>query len=189
MGLFRAKQGIRYRYTMRFIFVVVMAMCVFFAWLGIKVRDIEQQRIAASWWRHEGAYVSFEMGQVTTIQPFGERILGGDLRKLEKFPYLKMLFLQDMVIDDTALSHIARSKNLEWLVLSDRHVSDNVMPAISNLQKLQYLFLDGTQITERGVAHLSTMQHLKYVNLKRTQVADDAIKKLRGALPNTEIDF
>jgi hypothetical protein len=177
-----------HRYSLRILFVLVTVVCLSLTWYASRLRIREQQRIRAEWWEKRGAYVSFERGMVTSIQPFGPGISGNDLSKLGDFPEIRMLFLQDIAVDDAALSHLPQLKNLEWLVLSDRQVSDEVAPKIAKLSSLHHLFLDGTQITDAALASIATMRTLKYVNLKATHATDAGIEKLRRELPTAEIE-
>lgn len=178
----------RFRFSMKSLLLVVFVACMLFAWQGVRIRNIEKQRAAAAWWQQRGTYVTFEKNQVVSIQPYGDGISASDMDKLTLFPNLRMLFLQDMKLDDTALPQVTRLKRLEWLVLTDRDVTDNSISFISQLPNLRNLFLDGTQVTNGALPYLLKMEDLEYLNLQRTRVSNEAITKLRLALPKTKID-
>jgi hypothetical protein len=179
----------RFRFNVRSLLLALIVICGLLGWLGLRLQSIERQRIAAEWWEQHGAYVSSEYGQVTSIQPYGARISAEDFSKLEKFPHLKMLFLQDLAVEDSAIARIGQLRTLEWLVLTDRHITDEALKSISNLHNLRNLFLGGTQITDKGAAQLSELKRLEYLNLERTKVSERVIAELRRALPDAKIDY
>ena len=51
------------------------------------------------------------------------------------------------------------------------------------------LDLGDTDITDEGLAHLKGLTNLKSLNLRGTDVSDEAVDKLREALPNCRIAF
>ena len=104
-----------FRFNLKSLLVLTLFLCVLFACVGIRFKEIERQRSIAAGFQAKGTHVTFVRGNVVTIQPFGD-VSDDDLALLKYFPHLKMLFLQDSHLGDSALRHTQGLKSLEWLV-------------------------------------------------------------------------
>jgi tetratricopeptide (TPR) repeat protein len=101
--------------------------------------------------------------------------------------------LIEPMLDDQALSHIARLYSIERLNLN-RRITDVGLAHIKDLTNLRELDVTGAQITDAGLAHLVDLKELENLNLGFTRVGDGGLphlkwlKKLRELnLMHTEI--
>jgi hypothetical protein len=67
-------------------------------------------------------------------------------------------------------------------------VSDASLAIWRRMPGLTQLDLHGTRITDAGVEYLSHLRQLKRVDLTDTSVSNDAVKRLRAALPKCEVN-
>lgn len=75
-------------------------------------------------------------------------------------------------VDDTALDHLGKIKQLEWLELSDTAVTDDGLAKLRCLQNLTMLDLSGTRISNEGLVHLRGLSHLIDLRLSATRIDD-----------------
>jgi len=125
---------------------------------------------------------------------------------------LERLSLQSTEVGDGCLSHIVQLRSLVDLDLSLTRVADiQVLSSLPNLRGL-YLYkcpiTDGallsltsrrpniealsligcTSVTDRGIRDLYDMPSLRYVGLTGTQVTEQAVNRLRKALPQCHVE-
>lgn len=129
----------------------------------------------------------------------GTQISDEALTHLTDLPSLEQLYLGGSVRTDTeptlfharftdaAVDPIAQLTTLKILSLAKTDIGDEAVKKLPALTKLEVLFLLGTQITDDSVDPLSQMNSLKELYLQETAVTPEGLKRLRAALPETEI--
>ncbi|HUR55562.1 MAG TPA: hypothetical protein VMZ71_15610 [Gemmataceae bacterium] len=142
------------------------------------------------------------------------RATDDDLRVISNLYWLENLDLTNTWITDDGLAHLKGMKNLRVLCLWKTQVGDAGVAHLRDLTKMWLLTLDGTKVTDTGLAHLRGMTGLQdWLGLSDTRVSDaglkhlegftkvrsltlfrtaataDGVKKLRAALPKTDVAF
>ena len=67
-------------------------------------------------------------------------------------------------------------------------ITDKSLPNLWSLDRVESLNLYGTQISDASLPTLSKLTHLRYLNVGRTALTSNAVAKLRGELPNCQIE-
>lgn len=106
---------------------------------------------------------------------------------------LKLLMLGETHVTNNSVEFIAEHfPALEKLELSETSVDDKAVPFLATLQHLAELDLSNANVTDASVPALSKMTQLKTLNVScvpsdETSISSDGAKRLRGALPNTDV--
>jgi Leucine-rich repeat (LRR) protein len=108
-----------------------------------------------------------------------------DLSPLAKMTSLKSLNLSNCPFDVDQLAHISQLVELESLELDDVPVTDDALSHLGGLHSLRELSLVGASLTDEGLKHLHSMKNLRVLFLTGN-VTDEAVAKLRGAIPGLE---
>jgi hypothetical protein len=120
----------------------------------------------------------------------GTRITGAGLAHLERLKNLRSLCLWRTQADDAGLGHIKGLTKMWQLVLDETQVTDAGLVHLKEMTGLEeWLGLTKTRVTDAGLKHLEGFTALKSLNLRHTQVTKGGIRKLRAALPGTNISF
>jgi len=101
-----------------------------------------------------------------------------DLAFLHGVSGLRELDLVGARIDDDALRHLARNKDLVWLALDDTPVSDEGLKYLTGLTGLAWLGLGRTRVTDAGLVHLVDLGRLRHLGLSGTGVTDAGLETI-----------
>ncbi|MBI1375101.1 MAG: hypothetical protein GC159_20475 [Phycisphaera sp.] len=104
-------------------------------------------------------------------------------------PDVTSLDLSGSAVTDAQLGDVATHSTIKSLNLSGTGITDQGLSHLSGMTQLDYLDLRGTQITDAGVAQLQTLTNLSYLMLANTAVTPKTAYRLKGAIPNTNIDI
>ena len=108
-------------------------------------------------------------------------------RALNVCLHLQRLGLSGTDIDDSDLRLITGLKQLQYLSLANTAVSDSGLIQLGQSRRLQTLDLTGTLITDRGLSNLAQLTQLQSCCVADCKVSQQAVKKLKDALPDCEI--
>jgi len=129
----------------------------------------------------------------------GTQISDEALTHLTDLPKLDQLYLGGSVITDTeptlfharftdaAIDPVVQLTSLKVLSLAKTDIGDEAVQKLPALTKLEVLFLLGTNVTDASIDALSQMKSLKELYLQETAITPAGLKRLRAALPETEI--
>ncbi len=81
----------------------------------------------------------------------------------------------------------AKLPELRRLTIQDCDFSDADLAKLVGLSELHELHLRGTSLTDLSMETLARMKQLRVLNISETSLSFDAIKKLRVALPTTQL--
>jgi hypothetical protein len=90
-------------------------------------------------------------------------------------------------ISDAGLAHLRGCVKLTSLNLHNTSVGDEGLVHVKELKNLQTLILWGTRVTDTGIDHLIALKDLRELNLNDTPVTTVGLAKLRGALPQCDV--
>jgi hypothetical protein len=143
-------------------------------------------------------------------------ITNAGVQHLSRLEKLKILTLDDSLVDDGMADSIRKMKQLTWLSMGDCAVGDDTLAALSECPEMWYVFLDHTRVTDKGLAHLpklkrplalylsecksvtdAGMKSLSqlpdspnlHIELTRTGVTEDGVHELKAALPHAQISW
>ncbi len=112
-----------------------------------------------------------------------------DLRLLLQLKkQLVWLKLDNIKLDDAALSTIAQLVNLTKLYLSHTNISDKGLLSVQSLTNLTYINLVGTRVTAQGLLQLKNLKKLQVLYLYQTNVNKADWAMLKNEFPKTQID-
>ncbi|QDU73290.1 Leucine Rich repeats (2 copies) [Bremerella volcania] len=129
----------------------------------------------------------------------GTQISDEALTHLTDLPSIEQLYLGGSVITDTeptlfharftdaAVDPVVQLTSLKILSLAKTDIGDEAVKKLPALTNLEVLFLLGTNVTDESVDALSQMKSLQELYLQETAVTPEGLKRLREALPETEI--
>jgi hypothetical protein len=89
--------------------------------------------------------------------------------------------------DDQTLRLLDELPELRSLRLTGTRVSDAGLVRLKRWTALESLYIDGAFITDRTLTHIALAKQLKRVHLRWANVSDEAVGRLREALPGAEI--
>ncbi|OYV85611.1 MAG: hypothetical protein B7Z73_13230 [Planctomycetia bacterium 21-64-5] len=110
------------------------------------------------------------------------------LANLEALSELRWLELDLTNVGDDGLKHLRHLPALTTLSLQLTGITDAGLIELTKLPALDnFLDLNGTEVTDAGVETLKQLRRLRRLELGRTKVTAEGIRKLREALPETDI--
>lgn len=119
----------------------------------------------------------------------GASVTDKDLAPLAQLKKVTYVNLARTSITDAALAELARHTGITQLHLEHTKVTDAGLARLKPLQSLEYLNLYSTGITDAGLAHLTGFPNLKNLYLWQTKVTPEGARKLKEALPKTDINL
>lgn len=174
----------RWRFSLKSLLLLVTLAAVFFGWMGTRVHQAHQERIAIAEIAKSGGvfeydYAYHEIGKPKTgASPNGHpwlRSLLGD----EFFDSPISLYLYNSRNTSTQIPRLwAFRETLRWLSLGGSTVVDAELRHVAQMSELQYLNLRGTGITDNGVKHLEPLIRMKGLDLMGCPVTDTSVPLL-----------
>lgn len=121
-----------------------------------------------------------------------ESLTDEDLAAVAQIEQLENLHIQSAQhVTDAGIRHIAGLRGLHALTISAcPNVGDGGFERIAELPQLVRLTIRGdirqgtARFTDDGMRHLESLESLRVLSLSNTEVSDDAVKRLKKALPN-----
>ena len=151
-------KGRWFQFSLRALLLFVLGCAILFAWISAEFHRSER--------RYE-AYRQIEMDIYTT--------------DLGEFPWysgwLHKMFGHEECYDPT------------FLILNNfASVDDDTLATVAQFQSLEQLWLNGDiSITDAGLEHLKRLTRLRELSLGDAPVSEDAVARLRQALPACEV--
>lgn len=110
------------------------------------------------------------------------------LRELTRLNGLTTLQIHLSKVDDQGLALLQSFPDLQILLLGGpTNTEQAVMNTIQNLDKLRILFIFDVPLTDAGINSLANQPNLEEIKFVRTQITDDAVNRLKAALPDAKI--
>lgn len=154
-----------------------------------------------------------EMPSITDLNLKETKIGNEALAAFSKSKTLSAINLAKTKVTDAGLTSLLSMRNLRKLDLSETAITDvGVINALAKLENLEELNLSGTKVTDRGVMALNKLSHLRKLwlrdlysvsdastsslilhseledlELQKTNISQNAIQRLAGALPKSEV--
>jgi hypothetical protein len=110
-----------------------------------------------------------------------------ELEKVCRFTKLKKLHVVSGLITDRGAKSLTRLHSLRHLSLLCSRVTDVGLGNIAQVTDLEELNLAGTSITDESVPALASLTKLRTLILVDTDISDDGVRRLREALPESNI--
>lgn len=114
------------------------------------------------------------------------KISAKGLRHVAKLPRLRKLSLVNCRIDDAGLHALQKAPRLKELDLDGTRITDHGISLLPGM-RLHELDLCNTTITDHSLPYLTKLRRLQELNLRDTGVSQEAIDRLRSALPNCSV--
>lgn len=180
-----------------------------FGWVGYKVRQAHQQKIAVEAIRKLGGLVAYEHDVGLAPAPGPEwllNIVGVDflavphtvlflrgqdadagLIHLQSLKQVKVINVDGTVLSDAGLARLQGLTQLTHLRLQDTQITDAGLVHLQKLPRLTDLYLGGTKVSDAGLANLQRLTQLELLSLSGTQVTDVGLHELTQILPKLRI--
>ena len=191
-----------YQFSLRTMFLVMLAFGVASAWLGAGLEGARRNRRAAAEIHKVQARIErlggsvgfhyqdhpdsldelfgnpgvFDINEVDGQGAFGD----AELKELGGLTRLESLRLHNTQVTDAGLRELRGLTRLESLQLSNTQVTDAGLKHLRGRTSLWKLNLAGTQVTDAGLEHLRGLTSLWKLNLAGTQVTDAGLEHLKG---------
>lgn len=117
-----------------------------------------------------------------------ESLTDAHLVNLRTLPVLRSLDLHNTTITGKTLSHLARHPKLCELDLHGSQLSDAGCRELAHLPRLKQLNLSDTAISNASITTLARLRNLSRLNVTGTRIDEHGLRRLRKALPATDID-
>ena len=108
-------------------------------------------------------------------------------RIVDSCPDIQHMTLVGAPLSSAIVPSIAKLNKLEALVLTMSHADDRAIAALTGCEELKWLEIASTAITNSCCDDLVALKNLTYLNVSKTALTDDAIDRLRNAMPMCEI--
>jgi hypothetical protein len=112
---------------------------------------------------------------------------GSGASSLSSLAGLEELSLYAAKVGDAGLKAVAPLKKLKVLNLEECPVTGAGLAPLADLVDLEELALNHTSVDDAGLVFLEKLKHLRKLNLKKTKVTAEGVRKLKKALPETNI--
>jgi len=193
------------RFSLRTLMVLVLAISMPLAWLGMKVRRANEQRSAVEAIRAVGGYVEYD--HEYKLCYFHEQMSGPSIPfGLSEDPpppgpvWLRRLFGDGLFAEvvyvegsddaDRIVSHVEQLPYLRHLLVGvasqDCPVTDASLVQVKGLTRLKTLRLFHTRVTDAGLVHLRGLSQLESLELCGTKVTDAGLVHVQG-LPRLQM--
>lgn len=138
--------------------------------------------VVAPWLRGVlGEEVSVYFDRVIEVRAYSKKVDDVWIRRLQQFPHLHSLYLNDTGISDAGLESLKDLKKLRVLQLPGTAITDRGLATIaSQWPDLTELRVGRTRVTDAGLRHLSGMKRLQALGLLNDDVTDDGLAVLSG---------
>lgn len=113
-------------------------------------------------------------------------ITNAGVKDLSRLTKLKILTLDDSLIDDGVADSIRKMKQLTWLSVENCTIGDDTLAALSECPDVWYVFLVHTPVTDGGIAHLAKLKKPLALYLASCKGVTDASIKSLAQLPDSE---
>lgn len=115
------------------------------------------------------------------------RVGDEDIARLQGFPRLAMLFLEDTRISDAGVRHLPSCSTLHEVILANTNVTDRAIDDLLRLPLLKILNLDDTAVSSAGAERLCALKNLEILGLMRCDVSEECVETLGHELPDCNI--
>jgi len=115
----------------------------------------------------------------------GTSITNAGVEHLSRLEKLKILTLDDSLVDDGMAKSIRKMKQLTWLSVGNCAVGDDTVAALSECPEMWHVFLAGTQVTDKGMVHLPKLMKPLALYLFECKLVTDASIKSLAQLPDS----
>jgi hypothetical protein len=110
------------------------------------------------------------------------------LEFVENLTNLYQLDLYEQLASNEGLAHAGKLTNLKIVNLYVGPADDSGLAALRNLTNLEELSIGGLgKLTDASVDHLKGLKSLKKLTINGTKMTEEGMKRLREALPTTQI--
>ena len=181
------------QFSLRSVFLLIVAMAILFGGLRTKIAQIQRQRLAVErlggpsavelwnadfFHRHSTpAWLKPILGEEYSadahIHLQRDAIADEDLAYLQYFLNDVNLTLEGGFGGDS-LRFVGRARNIRWMCLDDNPVTDNGLQHLKGLRSLESLSLASTEVTDAGLQYLSSLDGLWKLDLSGNQGVTDA---------------
>jgi hypothetical protein len=134
-----------------------------------------------------GLIVVGRLRELESLSLLGTSIGDGGIERLTHLR-LKQLFLNRTGITDEGVRHLSHMTTLQTLVLDETQITDAALEGVGKLVNLEeWLGLNQTQVSDAGLPHLAGLKNCKNLTLIGTNVSREGLRRLRTALPQTNV--
>ncbi|MEX2306356.1 MAG: hypothetical protein WD738_02115 [Pirellulales bacterium] len=195
------------RFSLRSVFVLMTACCVFF---GIWARYVNpyrmQARSLAEVKRLQGVFaespaqgtgwqrwlVTTFLGEeaftrVTYVDLSRRNVNDDALRSLAGLVYVEELKLDFTSITNDGLAALRSMRNLQRLWLRYTAVSDAAASYLETFPRLDTVFLTGTHMTDAAVDRLARLDSISDLHIRWTRISNEGAERLVAAMPNCAV--
>lgn len=160
------------QFSLRTLLIVVTLLAVACGWLGSKIEAKRRERATVSLIKRVGGSVCYDFQrtgvarswQVLRAEPFGPAWLRSLLGE-NFFSEIDFVGLAPRAgADDAAL--------------------DSALQSLEQMPRLQFLYFSGKQFGDERIEKLASLSQVKSIELDYTTASEQAVLKLRTALPN-----
>jgi hypothetical protein len=184
---------IRFQFSLRSLFVLVLGVAVPLNWLATEMRwATERRKLLEELVNSQGSvwydYQVDASGDLADDQPsepaWLRQLLGEDF-----FASVVLLDLYGPNGTDAWLERLCGVAELRDLILADTKVTDAGLEHLRGLTGLNVLQLQRTSVTDAGLEYLKGRNQLQNVDLGETQVTDVGLECLKGLTQLEELNL
>ena len=117
----------------------------------------------------------------------GTRMSGDALPHVRYLPSLERAELLSVELGEEGLAPLAELPALESLELWMTEVDEDDLRCLGQVKSLRKLSFHHNEMTDQGLEHLEDLNRLETLEFHQTRVTEDAVKLLRQALPDCDV--
>lgn len=193
--------------SLRTLLLIMTIASAIFSFVGYKIRQMQQQRMAVAEFRKVGGRVIYKfqfvsgkyvasasppgpevvrrllgvdfVSNVTNVSLSGTNAADEELGYVSGAPTIVSLDVRETRITDCGLVNLECLTGLRRLDLSGTSIGDTGLRSLRGLVQLRELYLDDTETTDVGLRNLSGLNCLELLRLDRTSVSDAGMSFIR----------
>ncbi len=153
-----------------------------FVHLG-KLKNLESLTLRRTELDGSGLAALKELSGLKELEISYNKIDDAGLANVKDLTQLESLVLSSNRFTDVGLEHLQGLTNLRNLQLGSNRIAGDGLIHLKQLRKLQTLSVSSTEVNDVGLAHHEHLTRLAKLNIYATSVTEQAVAKLRQALP------
>jgi hypothetical protein len=91
-------------------------------------------------------------------------------------------------VNDVSVANIVSFSNVEVLLLGCPELTDTALKPVLTLKRLRFIAIETGKFTDDGIQQLARLPSIEVIAFSDATISDEALTKLKKALPSVEIE-
>lgn len=159
----------------------------------------EQESHIVKWVEQRGGFVAYISGRglvsanalfarVTYVNLSYRNVTDADLQPLMELEQVHAIDLAGTQVTDDGVAQLAQHKSCVCYDFSECAITDGALRHLAQKRDLRRLTLSATPATDEGLMHLSSCRGLRNLTIYGSNFSDQAVDRLKAALPRLKVN-